>query len=74
MRDRHLHVPIGHMVPEEVTFATVGDIDMEKSESVYDELLRVAASIHTGRCTAVQALQRLAPRRADRISTTVAYS
>lgn len=58
MRDRHLHVPIGHMVPEEVTFATVGDIDMEKVEAVYDELLRVAASIHTGRCTAVQALQR----------------
>ncbi len=58
MRDRHLHVPIGHMVPEEVTFATIGDIDMEKIESVYDELLRVAASIHSGRCTAVQALQR----------------
>ena len=58
MRDRHLHVPIGHMVPEEVTFATIGDIVMEKIESVYYELLRVASSIHSGRCTAVQALQR----------------
>lgn len=58
MRDRLLHVPVGHMVPGEVTLATVGDIDLLKIEAVYDEFIRVVASIHSGRCTAVQALQR----------------
>lgn len=58
MRDRLLHVPLGHMVPGEVVQATVGDIDIAKIEAIYDEFVRVVASIHSGRCTAVQALQR----------------
>lgn len=58
MRDRRLHVPLACKVPTELV--TVVDCDVRTSaiEAVYDELVRVAASISTGQCSAVQALQR----------------
>ncbi|MFT7998574.1 Tn3 family transposase, partial [Salmonella enterica subsp. enterica serovar Enteritidis] len=35
-----------------------GDVDLDAIEAIYDEFVRVVASIQSGRCTAVQALQR----------------
>lgn len=58
MRDRYLHVPRGHMVPDEILPVVVGDVDLDGIEAIYDEFVRVVASIKSGRCTAVQALQR----------------
>lgn len=58
MRDRHLHVPIDHMVPQELIPVITGDVNVALIEKVYDEFVRVVASIKNGRCTAVQALQR----------------
>lgn len=58
MRDRYLHVPRGHMVPDEILPVAVGDVDLSEIEAIYDEFVRVVASIKSGRCTAVQALQR----------------
>lgn len=58
MRDRYLHVPVGHMVPEDVLPVVAGDVNLGAIEAIYDEFVRVVASIQSGRCTAVQALQR----------------
>ncbi|MFJ3319037.1 Tn3 family transposase [Herbaspirillum huttiense] len=58
MRDRYLHVPVGHEVPGEVLPVVAGDVDLDAIEAIYDEFVRVVASIQSGRCTAVQALQR----------------
>lgn len=58
MRDRYLHVPVGHMVPEDVLPVVVGDVNLDAIAAIYDEFVRVVASIQSGRCTAVQALQR----------------
>ena len=58
MRDRYLHVPRGHMVPDETLPVVAGDVDLLAIEAIYDQFVRVVASIRSGRCTAVQALQR----------------
>lgn len=58
MRDRRLHVPAGCVVPDELVAVVDGDVRTEAIEAIYDELVRVVASIATGQCTAVQALQR----------------
>ncbi|HEY0847457.1 MAG TPA: Tn3 family transposase [Noviherbaspirillum sp.] len=58
MRDRYLHVPVSHLVPGEVLPVVAGDVNPDAIEAIYDEFVRVVASIQSGRCTAVQALQR----------------
>ena len=58
LRDRRLHVPVGHAVPE--LLAPIADCDakLEAIETIWDEFVRVVASVYSGRCTAVQALAR----------------
>ncbi|BBE10388.1 Transposase Tn3 family protein [Mycoavidus cysteinexigens] len=58
MRDRRLHVPIDHRAPAELLPVIRGDVNLESIVAIYDEFVRVVASIHSGHCTAVQALQR----------------
>lgn len=58
LRDRALHVPIGHLVPEELFIVVAGDVRVEAIEAHYDGVVRVAASVLDGRCTAVEAFQR----------------
>jgi TnpA family transposase len=57
--DRRLHVPQHHTVPAELIAVTDRDVRMNLIESMWDELVRVAASVQTGQCTAVQLLPLL---------------
>jgi hypothetical protein len=56
--DRRLHVPQHHRVPAELLPAADCDVRLDLIESVWDELVRVSASIQSGQCSAVQALTR----------------
>ena len=58
LRDRRLHVPRHHAVPAELVAVTDCDVRLDLIESIWDEFVRVAASIQSGRCTAVEALTR----------------
>lgn len=58
LRDRRLHDPQRHILPAELIAVTDRDVRMYLIESIWDELVRVAASVQTGQCTAVQALSR----------------
>jgi TnpA family transposase len=58
LRDRRLHVPQHHTVPAELIAVTDRDVRMDLIESIWDEFVRVATSVQTGQCTAVQALSR----------------
>lgn len=58
LRDRRLHVPVNHAVPELLKDVTDGDVRVEAIETIWDEFVRVVASVYSGRCTAVQALSR----------------
>jgi len=58
LRDRRLHVPAGHAVPELLRDVTDGDVRIKAIEAIWDEFVRVVASVCSGRCTAVQALSR----------------
>jgi TnpA family transposase len=56
LRDRRLHVPKGHAVPPELAAVADADVRLVLIELAWDELVRIAASVQTGQCTAVQAL------------------
>lgn len=58
LRDRRLHVPVAHAVPELLAAIADCDVRPDAIEAIWDELLRVAASVYSGRCCAVQALAR----------------
>ena len=58
LRDRRLHVPEHHTVPAELVSVTDQDVRVDLIESIWDEFVRVAASVQSGQCTAVQALAR----------------
>ncbi|KQR77199.1 hypothetical protein ASG35_13165 [Burkholderia sp. Leaf177] len=58
LRDRRLHVPRHHAVPAELVAVNDCDVHLDLIESIWDEFVRVAASIQSGRCTAVEALTR----------------
>ncbi|ABO60166.1 transposase Tn3 family protein (plasmid) [Burkholderia vietnamiensis G4] len=58
LRDRRLHVPQHHAVPAELVAVTDCDVRLDLIESIWDEFVRVAASIQSGCCTAVEALTR----------------
>jgi len=58
LRDRRLHVPRWHDVPTELAAVTDDDIRLTLIEPAWDELVRIAASVQSGQCTAVQALTR----------------
>ena len=58
LRDRRLHVPKGHAVPPELAAVADADVRLVLIELAWDELVRIAASVQTGQCTAVQALTR----------------
>ena len=55
---RKLHAPVGTTVPDMLLPVLERDIDTVEIEAVYDELVRIASSIRTGQCSAVQALDR----------------
>ncbi len=58
LRDRRLHVPKGYAVPSELAAVADADVRLVLIEIAWDELVRIAASVQTGQCTAVQALTR----------------
>lgn len=58
LRDRRLHVPRDHDVPAELAAVTDADVRLDLIERAWDELVRIAASVQSGQCTAVQALTR----------------
>lgn len=58
LRDRRLHVPRNHAVPQQLAAVTDRDVRLELIVDVWDELVRIAASIRSGKCTAVEALAR----------------
>ena len=58
LRDRRLHVPKGHAIPSELAAVADADVRLVLIELAWDELVRIAASVQTGQCTAVQALTR----------------
>jgi len=58
LRDRRLHVPKYHDVPTELADVTDDDVRLTLIERAWDELVRIAASVQSGQCTAVQALTR----------------
>ena len=55
---RQLSVPKGFNVPSGLGSVMAADVELDAIRAVYDELVRVAASIRTGQCSAVQALDR----------------
>ena len=58
LRDRRLHVPRNHEVPQQLAAVTDRDVRLELIVDVWDEFVRIAASIRSGKCTAVDALAR----------------
>lgn len=58
LRDRWLHVPRNHEVPTQLTAITDRDVKLDLIADVWDEFVRIAASIRSGKCTAVDALSR----------------
>ncbi|CAJ3199676.1 transposase Tn3 family protein [Burkholderia pseudomallei] len=58
LRDRRLHVPVSHAVPDELTAVVDRDVRLDAIEAIWDDFVRIAASVQSGHCTAVQALTR----------------
>lgn len=58
IKHRRLHAPIGYVVPESLKAVLDCDLRISACEAMYDEMVRIAASISTGHCSAVQALTR----------------
>lgn len=58
LRDRRLHVPVDFLVPADLTTITDCDVRLDAIEAIWDDFVRVAASVQSGHCTAVQALAR----------------
>ncbi|CAG9184814.1 Tn3 family transposase ISBusp1 [Cupriavidus laharis] len=58
LRDRRLHVPRDHEIPAELAAVADADVRLVLIERAWDELVRIAASVQSGQCTAVQALMR----------------
>ncbi|UMY33482.1 Tn3 family transposase [Burkholderia contaminans] len=58
LRDRRLHVPIGMNVPETLGAVVDRDVQLDEIEAIWDDFVRLVASIQSGHCTAVQALTR----------------
>jgi TnpA family transposase len=58
LRDRRLHVPVDFLVPADLAAITDCDVCLDAIETIWDNLVRVAASVQSGHCTAVQALTR----------------
>jgi hypothetical protein len=54
----HLHVSRSQDVPQELCAVTDRDVRLDLIEEVWDEFVRIAASIRSGECTAVEALTR----------------
>ncbi len=58
LRDRRLHVPRNYDVPLQFSAITDCDVKLQAIADVWDELVRIAASIRSGKCTAIDALTR----------------
>lgn len=58
LRDRRLHVPRSQRVPKELSTITDRDIRTDLIAEVWDKFVRIAASVRSGKCTAVEALTR----------------
>ncbi|SAL05804.1 transposase Tn3 [Caballeronia calidae] len=58
LRDRRFHVPRDQEVPKELSAITDRDIRTDLIAEVWDEFVRIAASIRSGKCTAIEALIR----------------
>ncbi len=58
LRDRRLHVPRRHDVPLQLANITDRDVRVDLIAEVWDEFVRIAASIRSGKCTAVDAAAR----------------
>src|SRR5260370_37541940 len=58
LRDRRLHVPRRHDVPLQLVAITDHDVRLDLIADVWDEFVRIAASVRSGKCTAVDALTR----------------
>jgi TnpA family transposase len=58
LRDRRLYLPVDFLVPADLAAITDCDVRLDAIDTIYDGLVRVAASVQSGRCTAVQALAR----------------
>jgi TnpA family transposase len=58
LRDRRLHVPRRHDVPLRLVPITDRDVRLDLIADIWDEFVRIAASIRSGKCTAVDALTR----------------
>jgi TnpA family transposase len=58
LRDRRLHVPVSMSVPEALAAVVDRDVQLEAIEVIWDDFVRLVASIQSGHCTAVQALTR----------------
>jgi TnpA family transposase len=67
MRDRHLHVPRGFEIPEELASVIQADISLDAIEEGWDEFLRVVATIEQGWRSATDVLERFgSSARGDR--------
>ncbi|KVD49416.1 Tn3 family transposase [Burkholderia ubonensis] len=58
LRDRRLHVPVSISVPEALAAVVDRDVQLDAIEVIWDDFVRLVASIQSGHCTAVQALTR----------------
>ncbi len=56
LRDRRLHVTVGMSVPDMLAAVVDCDVRLEAIEAIWDDFVRLVASIQSGHCTAVQAL------------------
>jgi hypothetical protein len=58
LRDRRLHAPVDSQGPADLAAITDCDVQLDAIETIWDDFVRVAASVQSGHCTAVQALAR----------------
>ncbi|MDR8939468.1 transposase [Burkholderia pseudomultivorans] len=58
LRDRRLHVPRSQAIPARLAGVTDRDVRLGLIVDVWDEFVRIAASIRSGQCTAVEAIAR----------------
>jgi hypothetical protein len=58
LRDRRLHVPRSQAIPARLAGVTDRDVRLGLIVDVWDDFVRIAASIRSGQCTAVEAIAR----------------
>jgi TnpA family transposase len=58
LKERHLFLPVGARIPESLRTICRANIDVRKIDAQWDDLVHLAASVHSGNASAINTLNR----------------